>query len=130
MSDFSLQLKHGDDRVLILTATYPEAISEQDIAAGDPFPLTNKELWVTAKRSERDSDEDAVFQKTTADGITIRANPNEHIAEVAIDAADTASLPYGTITLVCDAQVKTEDDKTWTMASGKIVVSPDVTRST
>lgn len=129
MDDFSLNLKRGDDRVLVLTATYPEAIPEQEIQAGDVFSLAGKDIWVTAKRNIHDSDIDAVFQKTVGDGITLRPSPNEHIADVSIDAADTVDLPYGDITLICDAQVKTQDDKTWTIASGTILVSPDITRA-
>jgi hypothetical protein len=117
----------GDDRTIRITATYPEAIPEQDIEADDPYPLDGVDLYFTAKYKTSASDEDAVFQKTSDDGITVRASPNEHIADIQITAEDTEAMVKGK-TLVCDVQVM--GPQTWTIWKGLLPVYEDVTRAT
>lgn len=129
MADFDLEIRRGDDRVIVVTATYPEAIPDQDVEQGDPYPLTGKDMWVTGKLGLLDDDAEAVFQKTNGAGITVRGSPEEHIAEVRLIAADTADLPGSETHLVCDAQVKTEDNEIWTIAFGTLTVLPDVTQA-
>jgi hypothetical protein len=131
MPDFYLVMTRGDDRVATVTAAFPEAIPAQDVAAGDPYPLVGKTVWFTAKRRASDADADAVFQKKTGGGgITVRPSPDEHVAEVEIDAADTAGVSSSGETLFCDVQTKNEDGKVWTVARGHLEVSSDLTRST
>jgi hypothetical protein len=117
----------GDDRAITVTATYPEAIPEQDIEAGDPYPLDGVTLYFTAKYTTKFSDEEAVFQKTSEDGITVRAAPNDHIADIQIAAEDTEGMAKGK-TLVCDVQAM--GTQTWTIWKGLLPVYEDVTRVT
>lgn len=124
-------MTRGDDRTIKITATYPEAIPESGIAAGDPYPLGDKQIWFTAKyRTRGVPDSDAVFQKTSdlaPGGITVRANPNDHIADVDIDPEDTADMPKAA-TLICDVQAK--GAATWTVWKGYLPIVEDVTRAT
>jgi hypothetical protein len=117
----------GDDRTIKITATYPEAIPDQDIEAGDPYPLGGLTLYFTAKFTAASVDEDALFQKTSTDGITVRASPNDHIADVEITAEDTEMMEEGS-TLICDVQAM--GAQTWTIWKGYLPVYEDVTRAT
>ena len=117
----------GDDRTIRITATYPEAIPEQGIEVDDPYPLDGVDLFFTAKYKTSFADEDAVFQKTSDDGITVRDSPNEHIADIQITAEDTEAMVKGK-TLVCDVQVM--GAQTWTIWKGYLPVYEDVTRAT
>lgn len=118
----------GDDVTLTVTATYPEDIPEQDVTAGDPFPLADKDIWFTAKHRTEEHDVSAEFQKTSGEGggITVRGAPDDHIADIEISASDTADMPKGA-TLVCDVQ--TRGTKTWTVWKGNLPVYEDVTRA-
>ena len=117
----------GDDRTIRITATYPEAIPEQGIEVDDPYPLDGVDLYFTAKYKTSFPDADAVFQKTSDDGITVRDSPNEHIADIQITAEDTEAMVKGK-TLVCDVQVM--GPQTWTIWKGYLPVYEDVTRAT
>lgn len=123
-----LTLYRGNDRVILATATFPEAIVDQGIEAGDPFPLTGKTVWFTVKRLYSDTDEEALFQKSTEDGITIREAPDDNVAEITIDRADTADI-YKDTEFHYDLQTKNEDGKVWTTAEGKLKVEASVTRT-
>lgn len=117
----------GDDRTIKITATYPEAIPDQDIEAGDPFSLDGLELFFTAKHKTVETDAEAVFQKTSEDGITVREAPNNHIADIQIAAEDTETMEKGK-TLICDVQAM--GSQTWTIWKGYLPVYDDVTRAT
>lgn len=119
----------GDDVTLTVTATYPEDIPEQSVTAGDPFPLADKDIWFTAKHKAKEEDVSAEFQKTSGvgGGITVRAAPNNHIADIEISASDTADMTKSAL-LVCDVQTK--GTKTWTVWKGYLPVYADVTRAT
>jgi len=97
-------------------------------ADGTPQPLTGAVLTFTAKDRLTDADP-GVFQKTSpAGGITIDDAANG-LATVTIAAADTSGFA-GPRTLYWDVQMDvaaTGDKKT--LDSGKLSVSPDVTRS-
>ncbi len=122
-------MARGDTHTIKITATFPEAIPEQSIAAGASFPLSGKTVYFTAKRSYQDTDDTiVVFKKTTTSGITVRANPNQHIADVAIAKVDTESL-YGGTTLYCDCRVK-DGTNIWTVAKGTITITDNATRTT
>lgn len=124
----NLTMYRGNDRRILATATYPEDIPDEEITAGDPFPLTGKTVWFTVKKQYSDIDEDALFQKSTEDGITIRAEPNDNIAEITIDRADTEGIYQDSI-FHYDLQTKNEDDKVWTIAEGQLTVEASVTRA-
>lgn len=117
----------GDDRAIKLTATYSEAIPDQGIAAGDPFYLDGLQLYFTAKHKTTEADEEAVFQKTSEDGITVREAPDNNIMDVQIAAEDTEGMEKGK-TLICDVQAM--GSQTWTIWKGYLPVYDDVTRAT
>jgi hypothetical protein len=121
-------IHRGDDRTIKVTATYPEAIPEQDIEAGDPYPLDGVPLYFTAKYKTTDEDVDAVFQKTsTAGAIVARAAPDNHICDIEIAAEDTEGMEKGK-DLICDVQVM--GTQTWTIWKGILPIFDDVTRAT
>lgn len=119
-------ITHGDSRRLRVTATYPEAVPDTPIVAGDPFPLTGHTCRFTARL--RITDETAVFVKSTAVGIAI-LTPN-NIAEIAILPTDTLGLPItnSTINLRCDFEVTTSSGEVWTLWEGELPVKPGITR--
>lgn len=123
------EITRGDGRTLTITATYPEAIPGQNIAAGNPYPLTGKTIWFTAKRRISDADADAVISKKTGAGIEVLAGQTNK-ARITINATDTDDLPDQTVTLACDVQVKEPGKDPWTVAEGRLRVRPDVTRAT
>lgn len=116
---FSFARKRGDTISIALT------ISRN----GSAIDLTGATIWFTAKEAVEDADVDAVFQKTTADGITIDDAPNGR-ATVVIEPADTAALGDDPVTLLCDVQVEEADGTTSTVAEGVLRITPDVTRAT
>lgn len=113
-----LAMTRGDSAVFTVTLTDE---------AGDALNLAGLVLTFTAKRRHADADEDAVFQKTVGAGITV-TNEAGGVAEIAVDPEDTAAL--GTLRyLVWDLQVEDGTDVR-TPLSGRLVISPDVTRGT
>lgn len=115
MTDFALTIYRGDGRELEVTLT------------GVDLPLTGEEdLWFTAKATTDDADSAAAFQKRMGDGITVK-DAAAGTCTVKIDAADTDTISKIT-TLLCDVQLVTSSDPL-TLASGTILVRPDVTRS-
>jgi hypothetical protein len=94
---------------------------------GDPYDLSGAaHMWFTAKNKYVDSDEDAVFQKTLDDGITV-VSPTAGLYSVAIVPADTEDVPKAKTILVWDVQIEDSEGNIYTMASGKLVINPDVT---
>lgn len=117
MADFSHTIERGDSRTLRATATYQ----------GSPYNLTGKTIWFTAKRSPKDSDDQAVIRKSTGSGIDLDVTDN-NVCLVHIDGADTDSLTTKQ-SLSADIQVADGDD-IMTVAKGILTVEPDVTRTT
>jgi hypothetical protein len=95
---------------------------------GDPFPLTGLELRATAKRSYGQTDAEAVFQKVSGDGIELDEGDSS-VAIVRIDPADTEGLGDREVKLLFDLQL-TSGTEVFTLATGLLVVSPDVTLTT
>ena len=120
----AIVMTRGDDRTLQITA-YDKN--------GDLADLTDVDLRFTAKISLADPDARAVLYKTRAGGgISVVGDPTDGVAEVALDAADTASLLNGQA-LFWDLQSKLPPgggSKVTTLASGVLIVKADVTRST
>ncbi len=109
MSD--LVLTKGDTRLLLVTAT---------------VDITGSALWWTAKRSRDDADADAVLSKSTADGITITDGPaGEATIALAVADWDAVTAPDR---LVWDLQERTVGAVVTTLATGWLVVLPDVRR--
>lgn len=124
-------MDRGDGRTIKITATYREAIPEQNIGVGDPFPLNDKTVYFTAKRKYSEPDDTtAIFKKTTGGGgITVRSSPNNHIADVSVVKADTEALERAT-TLACDCRAKAAGADPITVAKGTLTVSLNATRTT
>ena len=95
---------------------------------GDPYDLSGASLWFTAKTKHTDADEDAIFQKTVGDGITV-VSAAQGLISVAIDPDDTSSLSAVKTQLVWDLQVVDSEGNVYTAASGYLIVNPDVTES-
>lgn len=96
--------------------------------SGEPFNLTSCDIWFTVKYRYTDDDDDAVFQKTVGDGITV-TNPTAGLITIDINPADTEDIPKVKTILVYDLQIKNSGGSKWTSASGNIVVNPDVTHA-
>jgi hypothetical protein len=105
-----LTIYRGDDRTLTVAAS---------------SPIQGSDMVFTAKRHRRDADADAVIQKSTADGgITVIGDE----ATITIDAADTDSLDDSPA-LFWDVQVTDTDGKTLTVATGRLAILRDITRT-
>jgi len=104
---------------------YAVALTEADEA----LDLTDAMLWMTAKRHQRDADADAIFQKTTDDGITV-TDASGGLAQVDLEPEDTASLPAHRTRLYFDIQVRLSSGRIVTPLSGRLTVYPDVTETT
>ena len=107
-----LTLTRGDDRVL--TVTLSEPVSD------------GARLDFTVKRRISDADDDAVLQKQSDDdGITL--DEAAGTAEIRIAGADTAELDVEP-RYVWDIQMTASEGEVTTLASGRLVLRPDVTR--
>ena len=95
---------------------------------GTAFDLTGSTLFFTLKRKITDLDADALVQCQTGDRLT-HTNAAGGLATLRLPAADTAPMPLN-IPLVADIQVKTAAGEIYTVASGKITFSADVTLRT
>lgn len=115
MADFTIY--RGDTVALNVTIT----------SGGLAYNLTGKSIWFTAKTSYSQADP-GVFQKTLGSGITIVSAANGQ-CQVVIAATDTNSLGNSKTALVYDMQVKDSSGNIYTVASGNLIVVPDVTRS-
>lgn len=109
-----------------LTQTVSTTAGEQVTLAQD---LTDWSLWLTAKKRLTDADADAVFQLTSASGITLQSATGGYF-QAAIGPDDYAGLDYEKATLYADVQGKDGDGKVHTLAKGMITIEPDVTRAT
>ena len=95
---------------------------------GDPLDITTGDLWFTAKSSARQSDVDAVFQKTNGDGVSIVDGPNG-LATVTLSTEDTSTV-YAPSYLAWDLQYVTTGGQPTTLLAGTLLIKADVTRST
>ena len=111
-----LAMTRGDSPVWNLIA-YQADGSRLDISSGS--------LFFTAKSSTRQADVDAVFQKTSGDGITVTDGPNGEFT-VELAGSDTNSM-YAPATLKYDVQYVTTGSKAYTLLKGDLHVDADVT---
>jgi hypothetical protein len=124
-TDFSFQMFRGDSRSIAVAALQPDGVTAQNISGWA--------LWFTGKLNILDPDGSAVFQRTIASGITV-TNAALGLATVALAPASTDSLmAAGTQTsvdLFCDLQGKDGAGNVATLATGKITVLAEITRTT
>jgi len=109
----------GDTVVLSVTVTVKE----------EEYSLVGAEIWFTAKPSYSTLDAAAQFQKTIGDGIAVTDAAKGKFT-VTISATDTYSMASSKTILLYDCQVKESGGNVYTIASGNIIVMPDVTRAT
>lgn len=120
-TDFTFTIFRGDDRSITIAALQADGVTAQNI--------TGWALWFTGKLAIADADVAAVFQRTVAGGGITITNAVGGLATVTLVPANTDSLTQDT-TLFCDLQGKDGSGKIYTLATGKLVVQAEVTRST
>lgn len=94
--------------------------------SGDPYDLSGCSLYFTAKRRFTDDDSAAIFQKSVGSGITI-TSAAQGLFVVAIGSDDTISVEKVKTILVWDLELHDSAGKIYTIASGNLVINPDVT---
>jgi hypothetical protein len=82
-------------------------------------------ITMTAKSALADADP-GVFQKIVGDGVTVIDDAAGTI-QVDVEPADTHGLDAVTNRLFYDVQVEDVNSKVRTLASGRLIVRPDVT---
>lgn len=117
MTDFTV--KRGDDRTLAATAYEADGETPQD--------LTSVTLFFTAKARRIDTDEDAIIAKDH-DEIDI-VDATSGTFEVPLEAADTDGLE-APLLLVWDLQGIDSVGAVLTLADGRMLIQPDITRRT
>ena len=96
--------------------------------SGSPYALGGCSLWFTAKRKYTDADSAAIFQKSIGSGITV-TNPTQGLFVIEIAPADTTAVEKVKTILVWDLQLRDSSGKTYTIASGNLIINPDVTNA-
>lgn len=129
MASINFKSNANNDREAKFTATYPIAVPELGVAAGDPYPVETgaEEIWFTAKVSKSDDDASAVIQKTlTGGGVTVDGN----IVRVKVNREDLDSLRPITFDqkLFWDVQVRALTGDIWTVAEGTWKFTVSVTQ--
>ncbi len=114
-----LTITRSDDETLDIVVT------NQD--TGAVVNLTGATLKWMAKRRRTDADVDALITKAIGTGVTV-TNAVGGVAEVAIAAADTNAITPGAY--YWELQSVDAASKTHTLAGGRIVILPDLIRST
>lgn len=99
------------------------------VANGAVYDITGAAIYFTAKWNYTDEDGSAVFQKSIGSGISVTSAVNGRFT-VTISPTDTSSLPNGKHQLLWDCQMVTSQGSIYTLASGYLVVYPDVTLRT
>lgn len=92
---------------------------------GSPLDVSAGDMFFTAKSSTRQTDLQAIFQKTIGSGITIVDGVNGTIS-VELDTADTSAI-YAPAILKWDLQYVTTGGKAYTLLAGDLLVNADVT---
>lgn len=119
-------MSRGDDR----TIKYHATETDTETGVTTDINLTGALIWFTAKNKFADADASAVFQRTIANGGITVTNAIQGRFTVSIVPANTSSLGNTAVVLVYDLQVKISTGAIYTLDSGTLVVSPDVTLST
>lgn len=119
MTIIDIDCYRGDTKKWNLTVT------EDDV----PVDLTGATLTMSARRSLAATT--YVFQRTSSPAAGITINPdqvtNKGKAVIKLASSSTSSLPSDETVLEYDVQVVTAAGDLWTVVSGKLTVSSDVT---
>lgn len=118
-SDFKQQVARGDTVLFDATITRPPG--------GPPVSLASATLVCTGRRTLEEPAADAVFRLTLGDGIVV-TNPTAGQCRVTIPADATAGLPDWPALFV-DLELTESDGRVSTPLRGRLVLSPDVSRS-
>src|SRR5438034_3432 len=116
----NLTITRGD--TLVFTAAI--------LQSGAAFNLTGCTVRMTAKWGFADADGAAVFARTSPSTGIYLGTPAAGIATVTLVPANTASLPAAIVILKWDLQVTDGSAHVYTVASGDLVVNPDVSVTT
>ncbi len=114
-----LTIVRSDDETLDILVT--------DEDTGAAVDLTSADITWMAKRRRNDADVDALITKAIGSGVTVTSAVGG-VAEVAIAAADTDAITPGAY--YWELQSVDAAGKTHTLAGGRIVILPDLIRST
>lgn len=120
-TDFVDTMRRGDTHLMQFVVNI--AGVAQDIT-------TYAKFWFTAKSVVTDADVAAIFQKTDGGGGIVRTTPAVGLCTVTIAPANTAILSEKPYLLLCDFQGKDASGNIWTLASGTLIVYPQVTIAT
>jgi hypothetical protein len=116
----ALTMSHGDTRVIQTTINNLTSSG-----------LTSCTFWLTCKRAATDPDSAAIFQKLNA-SFTVDAVGNlttPGVIHCTIAPADTATLAEYGVALVYDVQMKDSTGNIYTVDSGTLTLTPDVTQA-
>src|SRR5690349_12327768 len=103
----NFSIKRGD------TTTLNIAVKDGD---GEVFDISDVLLKFTVKKSVRDSDEDAVITKTSADTGILKTAPENGVCQIVINQDETSGLNATRHELVYDLQL-TSGDSVYTLAT-------------
>lgn len=90
---------------------------------GQPWPVAGWKFWWTVKRSESDTDAEAVVQKST-DDVTIRTLSTTEVYVVGAPA-DTKGKDTGRC--LWDFQAESPEGDVLTLERGYVVIKPEIT---
>lgn len=118
-SDFKQQVVRGDTIIFDATITRPPG--------GPPVNLTGATLVCTGRRTLEEAASAYVFRVAVGTGIVV-TNPSAGQCRVTVPAAATATLPDAPA-LYTDLEVTEADGRVSTPLRGRLLLSPDVSRS-
>lgn len=116
--DFNFSMFRGD------TEVFEGAVT----VAGVVVDITGCSLKFTAKRTLQDTDATAVFQCSTLEGSIVITNGPAGEYSITVESIKTQPLIAPTVCL-CDVQLVDTFGNVSTMATGKLVISLDITRT-
>lgn len=126
--DLDVKVLRGDSATITLGLTRK---NEQGATVAFPIADLTHEVWLTVKDDTSLGDDASWIQKRLGSpgDMAIRAAPNDWIVDVGVSAGETAVMEPKTY--FYDAQVKVlASGEVRTMAIGRFIVLPDVTRAT
>lgn len=124
-----LNMTRGDTKTVTETIAPVNSSGQQVLGASG---VTGWLFWMTAKHDPRDTDAAAVFQKLPVQWTVTQAGnlTTSAIVFCILAPADTASLPPYQSSLYYDVQAKDTSGNIFTIDSGTLIVSADVTIAT
>lgn len=95
--------------------------------SGDPYELSGHQVWFTVKAARSGLDADAYLQIVTGSGISI-TNSASGFLTISLTPQQTDVFPPAMI-LECDVQIKTPEDKIYTVLFETIEMTERVTHA-